>query len=164
MSLNGRQPTLSQGNDSRTSHRLTSLKVRKNTKSKQSLTRKSSRTGSSTGSSGKNMRKQLGNLRVTSDKQETQSKTLSDATWEAISLLTAMAMAAELGKKTRPMANAFMNFYDEKFRPVLQNIPAQRDRSTQMARVQDGRIQDLGLCGELGLANALRPTAVKMDE
>ena len=34
----------------------------------------------------------------------------------------------------------------------------------QTARVQDGRIQDLRLCGELGLANALRPTAVKTDE
>ena len=57
-----------------------------------------------------------------------------------------------------------MNFYDEKFKPVLQNIPAQRDRLTQTARVQDGGIQDLGLCGELGLANALRPTAVETDE
>ena len=62
------------------------------------------------------------------------------------------------------MADAFMNFYDEKFNPVLQNIPAQRDKLTQMARVQDGEIQDLGSCGELGLANALRPTAVKMNE
>ena len=34
----------------------------------------------------------------------------------------------------------------------------------KMARVQNGGIQDLGLCGELGLANALRPTAVEMDE
>ena len=33
-----------------------------------------------------------------------------------------------------------------------------------MARVQDGGIQDLGLCEELGLANALRLTAVKTDE
>ena len=33
-----------------------------------------------------------------------------------------------------------------------------------MARVQGGGIQDLGLCGELGLANALRPMAVKKDE
>ena len=33
-----------------------------------------------------------------------------------------------------------------------------------MARVQDGGIQDLGSCGELGLANALRPAAVKPDE
>ena len=62
------------------------------------------------------------------------------------------------------MADAFMNFYDEKFKPVLQNIPAQRDRSTQTARVQDREIQDLGSCKELGLANALRPTAVKTDE
>ena len=62
------------------------------------------------------------------------------------------------------MADAFMNFYDEKFKPVLQNIPAQRDRSTQTARVQDKRIQDLGLCGELGLANALRPIAVETNE
>ena len=62
------------------------------------------------------------------------------------------------------MANAFMNFYDEKFKLVLWNIPAQRDRSTQIARVQDGGIQDLGLCGELGLANALRPTAEKTNE
>ena len=44
-----------------------------------------------------------------------------------------MTMAAKLGKKTRPMANAFMNFYNEKFKPVLQNISAQRDRSTQTA-------------------------------
>ena len=34
----------------------------------------------------------------------------------------------------------------------------------QTARVQDGGIQDLGLCGELGLANALRPMAVETDE
>ena len=62
------------------------------------------------------------------------------------------------------MADAFMNFYDKKFKPVLRNIPAQRDRSTQTNRVQDRGIQDLGLCGELGLANALRPTAVETDE
>ena len=110
------------------------------------------------------MRRQLENLQVILDKQKTQSKTLSNATWEAISLLTDMAMAAKLGGKTRPMADAFMNFYDEKFKPVLRNIPAQKDRSTQMARIQDRGIQDLGLCGELGLANALRPTAVKTDE
>ena len=120
--------------------------------------------GSSTGSSRRDMRRQLGNLQVTLNKQETQSKTLSDATWKAISLLTDMAMAAKLGGKTRPMADTFMNFYDKKFKPVLRNIPAQRDRSTQTARVQDGGIQDLGLCGELGLANALRPAAVETDE
>ena len=34
----------------------------------------------------------------------------------------------------------------------------------QTARVQDGRIQDLGLCRELGLANALKLTAVETDE
>ena len=34
----------------------------------------------------------------------------------------------------------------------------------QTARVQDGGIQDLGLCRELGLANALRLTAVKTDK
>ena len=164
MSLSGQQLTFSQGNNSRMSHCPTSLKVKKNIKSKQSLTRRSSGTGFSTGSSGRDMRRQLGNLQVTSDEKETQSKTLSDATWKAISLLTDMAMAAKLGGRTRPMANAFMNFYDEKFRPVLQNIPAQRDRSTQTARIQDGEIQDLGSCGELGLANALRPTAVKMDK
>ena len=164
MSLCEQQPTVSQGNNSRTSHHQTSLKIRKNTKSKQSLTRRSSGTRSSTGSNGRDMRKQLGNLQVTLDEQKMQSKTLSDTTWEAISLLTDMAMAAKLGKKTRPMANAFMNFYDKKFKPVLQNIPAQRDRSTQTARVQDGGIQNLGLCRELGLANALRPTAVEMDE
>ena len=164
MSLSGRQPTLSQGNNSRTSHRPTSLKVRKNTKLNQSLTRRSSGTRSSTGSSGRDTKRQLGNLRVTSDKQETQLKTLSNATWEAISLLTDMAMAAKLGRRTRLMADAFMNFYDEKFEPVLQNIPAQRDRSTQTDRVQDRQIQDLGLCGELRLANALRPTAVETDE
>ena len=62
------------------------------------------------------------------------------------------------------MANAFKNFYDKKFRPILRNIPAQRDRSMQRARVQDGGIQDLGSCGELGLANALRLTAVETDE
>ena len=62
------------------------------------------------------------------------------------------------------MADAFMNFYDKKFKPVLQNIPAQRNRSTQTARVQDRGIQDLRLCGKLGLANALRPTAVETDE
>ena len=62
------------------------------------------------------------------------------------------------------MAKAFMNFYDEKFKLVLRNIPAQKDRSTQTARVQDGEIQDLGLCGELGLANALRLAAVETDE
>ena len=70
------------------------------------------------------MRRQLENLRVTLDEQEMQLKTLSDATWEAISLLTDMAMTAKLGGRTRPMANAFMKFYDEKFKPVLQNIPA----------------------------------------
>ena len=57
-----------------------------------------------------------------------------------------------------------MNFYDKKFRQVLRNIPTQRDRSTQMARVQDREIQGLGLCGELGLANALRPMAVEKDK
>ena len=62
------------------------------------------------------------------------------------------------------MADAFMNYYDKKFKPVLQNIPAQRDRSTQTAGIQDGGIQDLELCRELGLANALRPTTVKTDE
>ena len=62
------------------------------------------------------------------------------------------------------MANAFINFYDKKFKPVLQNVLAQKDRSTQTARVQDGGIQDLGLCGELGLANALSPAAVEMDK
>ena len=164
MSLSGRQPTFSQGNNSRMSHRPTSLKVRKNTKSKQSSTRRSSGTGSSTGSSGGDMWRQLENLQVTSDEQETQSKTLSNAMWDAISLLTDMAMAAKLGGKTRSMANAFMNFYDKKFKPVLRNILAQRDRSTQTTRVQDGGIQDLGSCRELGLANALRPTAVKTDE
>ena len=61
------------------------------------------------------------------------------------------------------MANAFMNFYDKKFKLVLWNILAQRDRSTQTARVQDGGIQDLGSCRELGLAKALRPTAVEAD-
>ena len=119
MSLSGQQPTLSQGNDSKMSHHPTSLKVRKNTKLKQSLTRRSSGTGSSTGSSGRDMRKQLGNLRVTLNEQETQLKTLGNATWEAISLLTDMAMAAKLGGRTRPMANTFMNFYDKKFKPVL---------------------------------------------
>ena len=34
----------------------------------------------------------------------------------------------------------------------------------QTARVQDGEIQDLGLCGELGLANALRLTAVETNK
>ena len=110
------------------------------------------------------MRRQLGNLRVILDEHKTQLKTLGDATWKAISLLTDMAIAVKLGGKTRPMANAFMNFYDKKFKPVLQNIPAQRNRSTQTARVQDGGIQDLGLCEELGLANALRPTAVETNE
>ena len=62
------------------------------------------------------------------------------------------------------MADAFMNFYDEKFGPVLRNIPAQKNRSTQTDRVQDGGIQDLGLCGELGRANALRLLAVETDE
>ena len=134
MSLSGQQPTLSQGNDSKMSHRPTLLKVRKNMKSKQSLTRRSSRTGSSIGLSRRDMRKKLGNLRVTLDKQETQSKTFCNPTWEAISLLTDMAMTAKLGRRTRPMANAFMNFYDKKFKPVLRNIPVQRDRSTQTAR------------------------------
>ena len=120
--------------------------------------------GSSTGSSGRDMRRQLGNLQVTSDKQKTQSKTLRDATWEAISLLTDMAMTAKLGGRTRPKTNVFMNFYDKKFKPVLRNIPAQRDRLMQTARVQDEGIQDLGLCRELGLANALRPTAMETDE
>ena len=164
MFLSGRQPTFSQGNEFKMSYRLTLLKVRKNTKSKQSLTRRSSETGSSTGSSGRDMKRQLGNLRVTLDEQETQSKTLSDATWETISLLTDMAMAAKLGGRTRPMADAFMNFYDEKFKSVLWNILAQRDRLTQTPRVQDGGIQDLGPCKELGLANALRPTAVEANE
>ena len=62
------------------------------------------------------------------------------------------------------MADAFMKFYDKKFKPVLRNIPAQKDRSTQTDRVQDGGVQDLGLCGELGLANALRPMAVETNE
>ena len=62
------------------------------------------------------------------------------------------------------MAKAFMNFYDEKFKLVLWNVPAQKDRSKQTAKVQDGGIQDLWLCKELGLANALRPTAVETDE
>ena len=62
------------------------------------------------------------------------------------------------------MADAFINFYDKKFKPVLQNISAQRNRSTQTARAQAGGIQDLGLCRELGLANALRPTAMEADE
>ena len=62
------------------------------------------------------------------------------------------------------MANTFMNFYDKKFKPVLQNIPAQRDRSTQTDMVQDKGIQDLESCRKLGLANALRLTAVKTDE
>ena len=73
-------------------------------------------------------------------------------------------MTAKLGRRTRPIADAFMNFYDKKFKLVLRNILAQKDRSTQTARVQDRRIQDLGLCGELGLANALRPAAVETDE
>ena len=133
-------------------------------KSKQSMTRKSSGTGSSTKSSGRDMRRQLENLQVTLNKQETQSKTLSDATWEAFSLLTDIAMTAKLGGKTRLTANAFMNFYDEKIKPVLRNVPTQKDRSTQTTRVQDRGIQDLGLCEELGLANALRPTAVETDE
>ena len=34
----------------------------------------------------------------------------------------------------------------------------------QTARIQDGRIQDLRLCGELGLANAFRPMAVETDK
>ena len=75
-----------------------------------------------------------------------------------------MAMAAKLGGRTRPMADAFMNFYDKKFKLVLRNVPAQRDRSTQTDMVQDRGIQDLGLCGELGLANALRPAGVETDE
>ena len=62
------------------------------------------------------------------------------------------------------MADAFMNFYDEKFRLVLQNILAQRDRSPKTDRVQDRRIQDLRSYRELGLTNALRPTAVETDE
>ena len=62
------------------------------------------------------------------------------------------------------MPDAFMNFYDKKFKPVLRNIPAQRDRLTQTARVQVRGIQDLGSCRELGLANALRPMAVETDE
>ena len=162
MFLSGRQPTFSKGNNSRISHRLTFLKVRKNTKSKQSSTRRSSGMGSSTGSSGRDMMKQLENLQVTLNEQKTQSKTLSNATWKAISLLTDMAMTAKLGGRMRPMANAFMNFYDKKFKPVLQNILAQRDRSTQTARVQDRGIQNLGSSEELRLANALRPTAMKM--
>ena len=89
---------------------------------------------------------------------------MSNAIWEAISLLIDMAMAGKLGQRMRPMANAFLNFYDKTFRLILQNVLAQKDRSTQMARVQDRGIQNLGLCGELGLANALRPTAVKTDE
>ena len=133
-------------------------------KSKQSMTRKSSGTGSSTKSSGRDMRRQLENLQVSLNKQETQSKTLNDATWEAFSLLTDMAMTAKLGGKTRPTANAFMNFYDEKVKPVLRNVPTQKDRSTQTTKVQDKGIQDLGLCEELGLANALKPTAVETDE
>ena len=62
------------------------------------------------------------------------------------------------------MTDAFMNFYNKKFEPVLQNVSTQRNRSTQTAKVEDGGIQDLGLCKELGLANALRPTAVETDE
>ena len=81
------------------------------------------------------MRRQLGNLQITSDKQETQLKTLSNATWETISFLIDMAMTVKLGGRTRPMADAFINFYDKKFKLVLQNVPAQRDRSMQTARV-----------------------------
>ena len=146
MSLSKQQPTFSQGNNFRTSHRRTLLKVKKNTKSKQSLTRRSNRTESSTGSSGRDMKRQLGNLQVTSDKQETQSKTLSNVTWEAISFLTDIAMTAKLGRRTRPKAETFLNFYDEKFKPVLWNILAQMDRLTPTARIQDGGIQDLGSC------------------
>ena len=62
------------------------------------------------------------------------------------------------------MADAFMNFYNEKFKLVLRNVLAQMDRSTQAARVQDRGIQDLRSCGKLGWANALRPTAVETDE
>ena len=184
MSLSEQQPIFSQGNDSRTNHYPTLLKVKKNTKLKQSLTRRSSRMGSSTGSSGKDMKRQLGNLRVTLDEQKTQLKTWRDATRKAISLLTDMAIAARLGKRTRPMANTFMNFYDKKFKPVLRHnysvsptgkqkngahksrneAIAQRDRSMQIAKIQDRGIQDLGSCKELGLANALRSTAVKTDE
>ena len=120
--------------------------------------------GSNARLSERDMRRQLENLQITSAEQETQSKTLSNATWKATSFLTDMTMAAKLSGKTRPMASAFMNFYDQKFKPVLQNVSAQRDRSKQMARVQDRGIQDLGLCGKLGLANALRLTAVEMDE
>ena len=140
------------------------IEGRKNTKSKQSLTRRSSRTGCSTGSSKRDMKRQLGNLKVTLDKQETQLKTLRDARWKTISFLTDMAIATKLGGRTGPNADTFMNFYDKKFKLVLGNIPAQRDRSTQTARVQDGGIQDLELWGELGLANALRLAAVKTDE
>ena len=107
------------------------------------------------------MRRQLGNLQVTLDEQKTQSKTLSDATWETISFLTDMAMAAKLGGRTRPMANAFLNFNDEKFKPILRNIPAQRDRSTQTARVQDGGIQDPAIRKESALEYA--PTGVTQE-
>ena len=62
------------------------------------------------------------------------------------------------------MANAFINFYDKKFKSVRRNVLTQKDRSTQTARVQDRGIRDLGLCVELVLANALRLTAVETDE
>ena len=62
------------------------------------------------------------------------------------------------------MADTFINSYDKKFKLVLRNVPAQRNRSTQTARVQDGKIQDLGSCGELGLANALKLMTVETDE
>ena len=96
------------------------------------------------------MRKQLRNLPVTSDKQETQSKTLNDITWGTISFVTDIAMTAKLGGKTRPKANTFMNFYDKKFKPVLRNIPAQRDRSMQTARVQDEGSRTWGCAGSWG--------------
>ena len=72
--------TLSQDNNNKAGYYQTSLKVRENIKSKQSLIKKSSEMRSSIKSSRKNMRKQPKNLRVTLDKQKKQSIGLNNVT------------------------------------------------------------------------------------
>ena len=56
--------------------------------------------GSNIRSSGKDIKKQLESLLLTSDKQKRQLMTLNIATWKVIGLLTDMAIATRYGKKT----------------------------------------------------------------
>ena len=75
-----------------------------------------------------------------------------------------MAIVAKHGEKLWQIADSFMNFYKKKLRLILQNISAQKNRSTQTIRAQHRSIQDLGSCGELGKRNAFKLTAIETDE